>query len=126
MATAASVRSLRCARSRRITLPPVIIPKRYICAASSRPVWWPEMEGHLNDRARGLRQWPLYLLCYLLWLGFGVVSVWTALQFREALLLLLPIIGPWVMGAVDKFGLLILGLVAIVWVFFIEDYLRSG
>ena len=84
------------------------------------------MEGHLNDRARGLRQWPLYLLCYLLWLGVGVVSVWTALQFREALLLLLPIVGPWVMGAVDKFGLLILGLAAIVWIFFVEDHLRSG
>lgn len=84
------------------------------------------MEGRLNDRTRGLRQLPLYLLCYLIWLGFGVVSVWTVLQFREALLLLLPIIGPWAMGAVDKFGLVILGLAAIVWIFYIEDHLRSG
>jgi hypothetical protein len=68
----------------------------------------------------------LYLTCYLLWLGYGALSLWTILEYRDALLGLLPILGPWVMGAVDKFGLLILGLLALIWVLYLEHYLRTG
>jgi hypothetical protein len=68
----------------------------------------------------------LYLTCYILWFGYGALSLWTILQYRDALLGLLPIIGPWVMGAVDKFGLLFLGLLALIWVLYIEHYLRTG
>lgn len=85
------------------------------------------MEGHLDGRSRGLqRLLPLYVVCYTLWLGFCALSMWTVLRFRDVLLLLLPVVGPWAMGAVDKFGLLIFGLIALIWIFYIEDYLRSG
>ncbi|HXF64395.1 MAG TPA: hypothetical protein VNK95_22385 [Caldilineaceae bacterium] len=77
--------------------------------------------------SRGLRQSaPLYLACYLFWFAFSAVTVWTLLQFRNAWLGLLPVIGPWRMSAVDKFGLLILGLFAVGWIMFLEDYLRKG
>jgi hypothetical protein len=68
----------------------------------------------------------LYLTCYILWFGYGALSLWTILQYRDALLGLLPIIGPWIMGAVDKFGLLFLGLLALIWVLYMEHYLRTG
>jgi hypothetical protein len=68
----------------------------------------------------------LYVACYAFWLAFSVLSFWTILQYRNATLTLLPIIGPWMMGAVDKFGLLLFGLIALVWVLYIEHYLRQG
>lgn len=75
----------------------------------------------------GLRQSaPLYLACYLFWFALSAATVWTLLQFRNALLGLLPVIGPWRMAAVDKFGVLILGLVAMGWIIFLEDYLRKS
>jgi hypothetical protein len=80
----------------------------------------------VNERFAGWRQVPLYLACYLLWFGFGAVTVWTILQLRSALLGLLPIIGPWYMGAVDKFGILLFAVIALVWIMFLEAYLRSG
>jgi hypothetical protein len=67
-----------------------------------------------------------YVACYLIWFVYGALSLWTILQYRNALLGLLPIIGPWVMGAVDKFGILILGLLALIWVLYLENYLRTG
>lgn len=68
----------------------------------------------------------LYLLCYVLWALYGVLSLWTILEYRDAVLGLLPIIGPWVMGAVDKFGILLFGLLALIWILYIENYLRTG
>ena len=77
--------------------------------------------------SRGLRQSaPLYLLCYLFWFALSAATIWTLLQFRNALLDLLPVIGPWSMSAVDKFGVLILGLVAMGWIIYLEDYLRKS
>lgn len=67
-----------------------------------------------------------YIACYVIWLAYGALSLWTVLQVRNALLGLLPVIGPWVMGAVDKFGILILGLIALIWVLYLEHYLRTG
>lgn len=67
-----------------------------------------------------------YVACYVFWLAYGVLSFWTILEYRDAVLSLLPVIGPWVMGAVDKFGLLLFGLVALIWVLYLEHYLRTG
>ena len=84
------------------------------------------METPVDDRQTFWRLLPLYLACYLLWFAFSAVTVWTMLQFRNALLGWLPVVGPWVMTAMDKFGVLFLGLFAMGWIFFMEDYLRSG
>lgn len=85
------------------------------------------MKGHLNERPHGLRQLaPLYLACYVLWFGFSALTILTILQLRNAVLSLLPVIGPWVMMGVDKFSFLILGLLALIWVLFTEHYLRTG
>jgi len=67
-----------------------------------------------------------YVACYVLWLAYSALSFWTILEYRDAVLILLPVIGPWVMGAVDKFGLLLFGLVALIWVLYLEHYLRTG
>ncbi len=67
-----------------------------------------------------------YVACYLLWFAYGALSLWTVLQYRDALLLLLPVIGPWIMGALDKFGLLLFGLIALIWILYLEHYLRTG
>jgi hypothetical protein len=85
------------------------------------------MRGHVNERPHGLRQLaPRYAACYVLWFGFCALTVLTLLQLRNAVLSLLPVIGPWVMMGVDKFSFLILGLVALIWMLFIEHYLRTG
>ena len=87
---------------------------------------WLETGIPVNERRDGWRLVSVYLACYLLWFAFFAVTVWTILQFRNALLGLLPIVGPWVMGAVDKFGIVLLGLLALGWIIYIETYLRSG
>jgi hypothetical protein len=87
---------------------------------------WLETGIPVNNRRDGWRSLPIYLACYLLWFAFFALTVWTILQFRNALLGLLPLVGPWVMGAVDKFGIVLLGMMALGWSFYIEHYLRSG
>jgi len=85
------------------------------------------MEGRLNERPHGLRQLaPLYLACYLFWVVSGALTVLTMLQMRNALLSLLPVLGPWTMIGVDKFSFVLMGLAALVWVLFVEHYLRTG
>lgn len=68
----------------------------------------------------------LYMTCYVLWVAYGALSLWTTLEYRDVLLGLLPVIGPWVMGAVDKFGILVFGLLALIWILYLENYLRTG
>ena len=67
-----------------------------------------------------------YVSCYVIWIAYGALSLWTILQYRDAVLTLLPVIGPWVMGAVDKFGLILFGLIALIWMLYLEHYLRTG
>lgn len=84
------------------------------------------MGSGVNERYGGPSRTSLYIICYVLWLAFSALTVWTMLLVRDGLLGLLPVIGPWMMGAVDKFGILMMALVALVWILFLEDYLRSG
>ena len=84
-------------------------------------------QGPYEERPQRPWQTALnYVACYAIWLAYGALSFWTILEYRDALLSLLPVIGPWVMGAVDKFGLLLFGLVALIWVLYLEHYLRTG
>lgn len=85
------------------------------------------MMKEYNGEAQNLRRLiPLYAACYLLWFGFAALSFWTILIARDATLGLLTVVGPWVMGAVDKFSLFLFGLTALGWILYSEDYLRSG
>lgn len=104
------------------------MPKRSLYAASFLLVWLLDMaKPFVDEHGHGQgRQVLHYVLCYVLWFGFAALSFWTILEYRNAVLALLPIIGPWAMGAVDKFGLLLFGLIALVWVLYLENYLRQG
>jgi hypothetical protein len=84
-------------------------------------------QGPYEERTRPTWQTALnYVACYVIWIAYGALSFWTILEYRDAVLSLLPVIGPWVMGAVDKFGLLFFGLAALIWVLYLEHYLRTG
>lgn len=84
------------------------------------------MEEELDHRRDLRRQAPVYVVCYLLWFGFCVLTVWTMLQLRNAVLGLMPVIGPWAMMGVDKFAFVLFGLVGLVWMLYLEHYLSFG
>ncbi len=66
----------------------------------------------------------IYLACYAVWLAVSGLAVWTILLLRNGLLSLLPVIGPWIMGAVDKFGFVLFGLILLIWILYTENALR--
>ncbi len=69
-----------------------------------------------------------YVACYALWLVLAALSLWLMLQLRINLIDAVVFFdwGPWVLGALDKFGILLLGLGWLVFVLFAEHYLRAG
>jgi membrane-bound metal-dependent hydrolase YbcI (DUF457 family) len=69
-----------------------------------------------------------YLLAYICWLLAASLSILTALLMRNSLNLLWPLLGGnrWVLRAVDRFGLVFLGLVWLVYVIFAEHYFRTS
>lgn len=75
-----------------------------------------------------LPRWVSYILCYLIWLVLAAGAVWLMLQLRLNLLdiAMAANVNPWALGAIDKFGLLLLGLGWLVAVFIVENYLRMG
>ena len=81
----------------------------------------------MKEHSPSLRhQVPLYIACYLLWFGFTAVTIWTVFQWRSVLLGLLTVVGPWVIGAIDKFGFIVFMLAAVAWIIYLETYLREG
>lgn len=84
----------------------------------------------LEDKPTGfaLPRWISYILCYLIWIVLAAGAVWLMLQLRINLLdiAMAANVNPWALGAIDKFGLLLLGLGWIVGVFIVENYLRLG
>ena len=62
------------------------------------------------------------------WLTTGALTLWLILQLRSNLIDLDHFLGwgPWVLIAVDKFGLVVLGLGWLIGVFVIEHYLRTA
>ena len=71
---------------------------------------------------------PLYLACYVVWIALSALGLWIILQLRINLidLAVLLRINPWALGAVDKFSLLILGVIWLICVILLEHYLRRG
>lgn len=68
-------------------------------------------------------------LIYTIWFALSVGVIALLFLIREAVLdLLLHVrgINPWAIGAIDKFGTVILGLVSLGFILAIEPYLRGG
>jgi hypothetical protein len=72
---------------------------------------------------------PAYAASFICWLLSAALTFWLILQLRINLIDISVFVidtGPWVLGAVDKFGMLLLGLAWLVAVLFTEHYLRQG
>ncbi|GIV77758.1 hypothetical protein FKZ61_011380 [Litorilinea aerophila] len=70
----------------------------------------------------------LYASCYGAWLVTAGLALWLMLLLRINLLDLSMWldVGPWVMGAVDKFGIVLLGLFWLIAAMAMEAYFRLG
>jgi hypothetical protein len=69
-----------------------------------------------------------YLVAYACWLIAALVAMVTLLVMRNTLNVIWPILGGsrWVLRPIDRFGLVFLGLVWLVYVIFIEQHYRSS
>ncbi len=74
------------------------------------------------------RTLPLYLACYVLWLGFAAGAVWLIFEVQSVLFVLSVRLrlNPWQVRAVDNFGIVTLGLLWLVGILVAEHYLRQG
>jgi len=69
-----------------------------------------------------------YALAYLFWVVTAALGMVTVLLVRNALNFVWPLMGwsRWVLRPVDRFGLVFLGLVWLVYVIFVEQYYRQA
>jgi len=70
----------------------------------------------------------LWVVCYTLWLLFFASGLWLVVQMRLVLLGLgrLTPANYWILSAVDRYAILLLGLVWLILAFVLEAYLRGG
>ena len=83
----------------------------------------------MNQRQPTIGQQVVWGLVYGLgWVATGALTLWLILQLRINLIDLNNFLGwgPWLLIAVDKFGLVVLGLGWLIGVFVIEHYLRTA
>lgn len=75
-----------------------------------------------------VRHTLLIILTYSLWLVSAALSFWVMIWLRNVILIDLSIIifrgNPWAFRAVDKFGIVILGLGWLIFVIATESYFR--
>jgi hypothetical protein len=66
------------------------------------------------------------ILAIVLWMMSAALALWVILQLRALLLNDLPIhvfqVNPWALGAIDKFGTVVLGLAWLIFVMASEPY----
>ena len=69
-----------------------------------------------------------YALAYLCWLVTAAIAMLSVFQTRNMINALWPVLGGsrWVLRAIDRFGLLFLGLVWLVFVIFVEQHFRTA
>ncbi len=81
-----------------------------------------------NFRRKFWQLLPLYLACYALWLGLSAIGIWLIFEVRFVLfnVALRLRFNPWQVRAVDQFGIVTLGLIWLVAILLLEDYLRKG
>ena len=82
--------------------------------------------GHMTRTI--LQRTLLYVLAYLLWLVNVVVCIVVVVEFRSAINVLWVMTGHsrWTLGLADQLSLLLGGLVAFVYVLFLESYYRRS
>jgi len=75
-----------------------------------------------------MKQILSYLLCYSLWVINGALGLLGILIARSVLVKASFTfrVNPWALGAVDKWGFFVLGLVWLMFVIACEDYYREG
>jgi hypothetical protein len=69
-----------------------------------------------------------YMLAYLCWIATAASGLLTVFQMRNALNVMWPAAGGsrWILRAVDRFGLVFMGLAWLVYVIFTEQHYRSA
>jgi hypothetical protein len=69
-----------------------------------------------------------YAIAYAIWVVVAAISMFAVLQLRNALQAMWPVISRnrWLLRPIDRFGLVFLGLVWLVYVIFVEQYYRSS
>jgi len=69
-----------------------------------------------------------YVICYAVWLVLSAMIIWLMVQLRLNLLdiTLLLNLGPWAHLLIDRWGLVVLGILAMGAIVVLEHYLRTG
>lgn len=69
-----------------------------------------------------------YAIAYGIWVVVAAISMLTVLELRNALQVMWPVISDnrWALRAVDRFGLVFMGLVWLVYVIFVEQHYRES
>jgi hypothetical protein len=69
-----------------------------------------------------------YALAYLCWFCTAAIGMLAVFHTRDMINVIWPVLGGnrWVLRAVDRFALLFIGLIWLVYVIFIEQYYRSS
>lgn len=83
----------------------------------------------MNEKlAAFLRSAGRTLVVYLMWFGLAALAVLVMMQAREAITSLFRLftLNRWIIGAIDRFGIFILGLVVLIVILVEENYLREG
>jgi hypothetical protein len=82
----------------------------------------------MNSTKLSARRALLTFFTYCLWLASAAVTFLLMLNMRLLLLVSLPMrmrgINPWSLGAIDKFGTVLLGAIWLIWVIVSEAYFR--
>lgn len=73
------------------------------------------------------RTWS-YVLCYVLWIVSAALGVLDMFVSRGLVMRIFALTrtNRWVLGAIDRFGFLFLGLIGLAFVIFCEHYYREG
>ncbi len=69
-----------------------------------------------------------YIACYLILIIFGALTMWLLFSLRGNLVSLSMVlqVNPWVLRAIDRFGIFLLGLGWLATFILIESYFRMG
>ena len=81
----------------------------------------------INKRI-SVRDVPKYVLGYVCWISTAAVTALSILLIRNMLNLVWPLLGGnrWALRAIDRFGLVLMGLGWLVFVLFLENHYRTG
>lgn len=69
-----------------------------------------------------------YTACYLLLILYGAITMWLLFSLRDSLISISMALraNPWVLRAIDRFGIFLLGLCWLMAFIVVENYFRAG